>query len=132
MSYMEGWGSATDQALDLSKTLFTDSNGGRGNIRNIVIVITDGRSTNPAATIVEAQALKDSYTRVFAIGVGEDVLANDAFTTEMHNIASRPSDDHVFHIKFGDLQKIEETLVYRTCKEPAPRKYIRYMCALCG
>ncbi|KAK7478695.1 hypothetical protein BaRGS_00030080 [Batillaria attramentaria] len=62
----------------------------RSNALKIAVVVTDGRSSNEAATLAEARRLRNMGVSVFAVGVGN--IDRD----ELNGIASDPDIDHVF------------------------------------
>ena len=84
-----GGGTGTDIALNLLQT--AGQPGGALQLRpghvHIAIIVTDGISNNPIATISAARALHASniYNQVFAVGV------SGADATELNAIASDPS-----------------------------------------
>ena len=59
------------------------ANGDRPNVPNILIVITDGQSTDQAATLQQAKNLHNLGVNVLAVGVGDSVDQ-----TELAGIAS--------------------------------------------
>ena len=70
----QGTGTNTADALLLTRSdQFTDGNGDRADVDNIAILVTDGTSTNPPATIREGQQLKNNTIRLISVGVGEKV-----------------------------------------------------------
>lgn len=64
----KGGNTFTDKALKLVKNSFAPGNGARGNVAQIAIIITDGRSTNPWRTKEEAQLVQEQGIYSFAIG----------------------------------------------------------------
>ena len=81
-------GGLTDTAEALRLLLSSAQNGRlglRNNSSKVAIVITDGRSTSPSATLSAARSLHASNIfDVFAVGVA------GASLTELHRIASNP------------------------------------------
>ena len=88
LPYADGAATYTDQAIDLLRTDgFT--NGGRPQsqaIPRVAVVITDGRSSNSAATATAAESAHNESIIIFAVGVGSGVNTN-----ELEAIASDPS-----------------------------------------
>lgn len=121
LQYEEGSGTNTAGAISRALTdVYRPGTGDRLYVRDIAVVITDGFSTIDG-DLIEAVSTRahDLGIRTFAIGVG---AANNArFLEELDAIASDPNEDHVFPL--GDLnmlQRIEDTLVRRTCREAPP------------
>ena len=50
--------------------MFITSDGDRPNVRNVVIVMTDGRSGDEKATWAEAKALRDGNVTIIVVGIG--------------------------------------------------------------
>lgn len=100
----------TDQGLKLVRTeSFTTTAGARAGAKNILIVITDGESNDPALTRREAAALhKMGNVKVLAVGI------RNADERELNAIASKA--DHVFNVKnFDALRFIEDDLRKKAC-----------------
>ncbi|KAL3875072.1 hypothetical protein ACJMK2_038010 [Sinanodonta woodiana] len=102
----------TDEALAYVRTnSFLSSHGGRENATNIVVVITDGQSTEPAKTKVQAELLKhQNNTKVIAIGIGSGIVHS-----ELETIAT----DHAHALAIADfnaLQQIKSELTYAACQ----------------
>lgn len=82
-------GGSTDTHLALryvGSNSFSTSAGDRGNTPDLLVVITDGQSTNPLQTKIEADILKQRGIIIMAIGIGSGVKV-----TELLNIASNSS-----------------------------------------
>nr|KAG5705131.1 hypothetical protein BaRGS_030848 [Batillaria attramentaria] len=79
-------------ALDYLRTsMFTPENGDRPNVPNVGIVITDGKSSDPAETVMAARAARDAGIILFAVGVGSKIDVS-----ELDEIATDPDSSHVF------------------------------------
>ncbi|KAK3611942.1 hypothetical protein CHS0354_014016 [Potamilus streckersoni] len=106
-----GLGTNTSDALHVARTeIFQTRHGSRSNATNIVIVITDGRSRNPNATIIEAAQLKQ-IADIFSIGIGPGVDQH-----ELSAIASKPS--NVMQVNsFELLHTIQEKITQVACSE---------------
>ncbi|KAL3889638.1 hypothetical protein ACJMK2_001974 [Sinanodonta woodiana] len=104
-----GLGTNTSDALNVARTvMFRPEHGSRPNATNIAIVITDGRSRNPNATITEAAQLKKTAD-VFSIGIGPDVDQN-----ELTIIASKPT--NVMQVNsFELLHTIQDKITQAAC-----------------
>jgi len=61
----------TDAALDLIRTtMLTAQAGDRQGFNNVIVVITDGQSHNPAATLLESNQIHYISGNVISIGIG--------------------------------------------------------------
>ncbi|KAK6970941.1 collagen alpha-5(VI) chain [Biomphalaria glabrata] len=91
--------------------LFSPFYGGRPGASKIVIVMTDGKSSDRAKTISEAELLKKSGVTIIAVGIGSAVD-----TTELEAIATDPN--KVFSAEnFTLLDVIKKELVNFTCEQ---------------
>ncbi|KAK3604612.1 hypothetical protein CHS0354_027465, partial [Potamilus streckersoni] len=102
----------TDEALAyVRNNSFLPSHGGRDNATDIVIVITDGQSTEPSKTKVQAELLKHrNGTKVIAIGIGSGIVHS-----ELETIAT----DHAHALAIADfnaLQQLKSELTYAACQ----------------
>lgn len=101
----------TDKGLQYARLFHTSgtSYGRRYNASQIVVVLTDGQSTNPTNTITQAKRLHATGAKVFAIGIGNNVNSH-----ELHNIADNPH--HVFQVSgFDALNGIQYELNQAAC-----------------
>uniref|UniRef100_K7FSG9 VWFA domain-containing protein n=1 Tax=Pelodiscus sinensis TaxID=13735 RepID=K7FSG9_PELSI len=90
--------------------LFTSGSGTRDEATKILIVITDGEKNDllPYSAVIP-EAERAGITR-YAIGVG-DAFSSDAAQRELREIASEPTDQHVFRVdNFDALQGIQSQL----------------------
>ena len=102
----------TDQALSfVRQNSFLHSKGARNNAKKIVVVISNGQSTEPNKTAFEVPALRKSGNiAVVAVGVGSGVNK-----TEMRTIASDPA--YMLSVTdFDALQTATSTLAYVACQ----------------
>ncbi|XP_062390807.1 immunoglobulin superfamily member 1-like isoform X2 [Sardina pilchardus] len=90
--------------------MFHSSGGARPGAKRILIVITDGESSDASDyPSVTALAEGKKITR-YAVGVGNAFNSQSALT-ELRGIASSPESDHVFKVNsFEALEKISTTL----------------------
>lgn len=104
-------GTNTSYALQfVRENSFLPKNGGRQNATKIVIVITDGASSNPPMTAHEANLLKHIHANIFAIGIGTEINQNEL----SHIVSSRHN--HVFTVdNFDLLHTIQHTLEDAAC-----------------
>ncbi|XP_065258840.1 integrin alpha-X-like [Emys orbicularis] len=93
------------------RELFTSWNGARDDATKILIVITDGEKTGDPLSYPEVipEAERAGIIR-YAIGVG-DAFSSAAAQQELQEIASQPSNEHVFRVdNFDALQGIQSQL----------------------
>lgn len=75
----------------LTDSVYTVANGDRPEVPNILLIITDQKSTGNAEIIQEkAEALKSAGAEIFTIGVAR------ANKNELQGIASDPVDDNIY------------------------------------
>ncbi|XP_052276838.1 collagen alpha-1(XIV) chain-like isoform X2 [Dreissena polymorpha] len=81
----------------------------RQGANKVMILLTDGRSTEPDLTRQSASAVQRAGVDVFAIGIGPNVDSQ-----ELRFIATAP--DHVFEVdRFHDLASIHQEVVNKIC-----------------
>ncbi|XP_034050179.1 integrin alpha-M-like [Thalassophryne amazonica] len=90
--------------------IFIQSRGSRPNAKKVLIVITDGASTD-RWDLENAASLANSHNIArFAIGVG-DAFSSWSAKQELNIIASSPSTSHVFQVSnFNALERIRDSL----------------------
>jgi len=105
----------TSTALKIMRTVvFNSANGDRPDVNNVGIVVTDGQSDNASATASEALAAKDAGVRMFAIG-----LTNEIDAQELKTIASSPLTDHYFNrTSINLVQTVTSQLLWSVCHNP--------------
>jgi len=96
-------GTNTGEAIaNLNSVVFQAGNGDRPEAPNVAVIITDGRSNNNTYTVQQANIAKSLGIHMIAVGVG---LID---TSELHQIASDPTDVNVFNVAhFNGLFSIE-------------------------
>ncbi|KAK0050614.1 collagen alpha-1(XII) chain, partial [Biomphalaria pfeifferi] len=106
--FTSGTNTASALSFILTNNTFGTSSGGRDDAQNILIVITDGQSSNPNQTIIAAQNLKDAGISIVTIGIG---------LADLHEITAMASQhDFVFNISnFDVLSIINKDLLQITC-----------------
>jgi collagen type VI alpha len=104
----------THLALDfVRQNSFLSVNGGRPDAEQIVIVLTDGQSTDPAKTKVAAEDLHLAGAQVISVGIGSGIGAQ-----ELETIAS--DKQHSFKVAtFDALRTIETQLHHAACQPPS-------------
>ncbi|XP_060600216.1 uncharacterized protein LOC132753729 isoform X4 [Ruditapes philippinarum] len=107
----------TGQALkDAYTKMLTVGNGDRPNVPNVVIVVTDGQSTNRPSTLAEAKNLQATGAQVFTVGVGSGVDKS-----ELNAVATDPDNTHVLTVTdFSKLQQITASLNNKACAAIPP------------
>uniref|UniRef100_K1PKC1 Collagen alpha-6(VI) chain n=1 Tax=Magallana gigas TaxID=29159 RepID=K1PKC1_MAGGI len=105
-----GGSTQTGEALQyIREHNILSANGARSNSSLFVIVLTDGASTDRAATLTQANLLKATGATVVAVGVGSGVDK-----AELNSIASDPN--HVFNAQnFDALQTLKEDVKKAAC-----------------
>uniref|UniRef100_K1QMN9 Neurotrypsin n=1 Tax=Magallana gigas TaxID=29159 RepID=K1QMN9_MAGGI len=109
--YSSGGSTETDKALRYARTSMFNTT--RTDASKVVILITDGVSTNQEKTQEEAALLRSQGVRIFSIGVGRSITKEG-----LSLIASLPSDEHVFQVSsFNTLSQILSVVQNRTCAD---------------
>ena len=89
---------------------FSANHGARKHVPHIAVVITDGRSSDPRRTRIEASRARAHGAHIFAVGVGRFVD-----TKELRAIAG--SDEDVFTVTdYKALKSIREMLAIKACQ----------------
>lgn len=108
----------TNLALNFVKNYsFNSAHGGRGfDAPKILIVMTDGQSTDPYETVKAANAIHNQGVKTFSIGIG-----NGVDQSELQTIATDSS--MVFNVAdFNALSTIQKSLTDTTCKSKLQQK----------
>nr|XP_019964925.1 PREDICTED: integrin alpha-M-like [Paralichthys olivaceus] len=106
-----GEGTNTAQAIQfVVQNVFTSEGGSRPNVKKILIVVTDGESTDSTSLPYSIQLAENNKIIRFAIGVGRAFSSQNA-KKELNYIASAPSTNHVFRVEsFNALDAITKNL----------------------
>ena len=110
-------GTNTAVALDTLLSEFSTVYGARplqDGIPRVAIVVTDGHSNNPTATIAAANNIHASNIKAYAVGVGSNILS-----TELNAIASDPDSQYVRLIStfnVNELNELQESLNSEACQ----------------
>lgn len=109
-------------ALEMvNSSVLTPGGGARPEVARVVIVVTDGKSSDEGKTKYWAEQLKKRGAYVFAIGVG-----TDADPQELTSIGSHPSRDYVFQVDgYSALNTIKDILAFRACEVPSGDLFVR-------
>ena len=100
-----------DGLKTMHEDMFSARNGDRPDVRDIVVIITDGVSNiNSRRTITEAESARAKNIHIYAIGIGlTDVR-------EVNGIASIPASDNAFFVKsFDELEGLDENIFQSIC-----------------
>ena len=71
--------------------MFTSANGDRPGIRNFLLMVTDGKSSNPDTTWEQARLARAQGITVMALGIG-----NGVSLFELQGIVSEPLDANIY------------------------------------
>uniref|UniRef100_A0AAZ3P740 Collagen, type XIV, alpha 1a n=1 Tax=Oncorhynchus tshawytscha TaxID=74940 RepID=A0AAZ3P740_ONCTS len=106
----KGGNTKTGRAIKhVKESIFTSEGGVRRGVPKVLVVLTDGRSQDDVNKVSKEMQM-EGYI-IFAIGFA------DADYGELVNIASKPSDRHVFFVDDLDaVKKIEEQLITFVCE----------------
>lgn len=81
-------------------------------VAKIIVVLTDGQSSNMLMTVWESIKAKNAGIRMISVGVGPKINIR-----ELNMIASSPPSEHMFLVNsFGTLNTIKQVLAIQTCK----------------
>lgn len=86
-------GDGTNTHLAIQHVRSEFNNNGRDNAKSVLVIVTDGRSNNPVATVTQSQLAHEENIEIFSIGIGSRTNQQ-----ELQNIASDPKSSHVFTI----------------------------------
>ncbi|KAI4875292.1 hypothetical protein NFI96_022562 [Prochilodus magdalenae] len=88
--------------------IFVTSRGARDNVPRVMVLITDGKSSDSFKDA--ASNLRNSDVEIFAVGV------KDAVRSELEAIANPPADNHVFEVEdFDAFERISKELTQSIC-----------------
>ncbi|KAJ8392978.1 hypothetical protein AAFF_G00068820 [Aldrovandia affinis] len=104
-----GGSTNTGRAMTYVKDkIFTNARGARTNVPRVMILITDGKSSD--AFRDPATNLRKTDVEIFAVGV------KDAVRSELEAIANHPSDTHVYTVEdFDAFERISKELTQSIC-----------------
>jgi collagen type VI alpha len=103
-----GGATNTANALFTARTqMFVPEKGDRSDVDNMIVLLTDGISTEPAVTKVQAGDAHADGIRVLVVGI-----ATTVDTHELMDVASTPVERNIFHIaNFDELTELIENVV---------------------
>ncbi|XP_052252197.1 collagen alpha-1(XII) chain-like isoform X2 [Dreissena polymorpha] len=119
----QGLATYTGQALKfVVEEVLNAANGDRPNAQDVVLVVTDGKSTDPEDLLIYADQLKQKASKVFAVGVGSYELS------ELKEIASDPA--YVYEVdSFDALDSISDNLRRQSCADKSAGCRERAICS---
>ncbi|XP_067657204.1 location of vulva defective 1-like [Haliotis asinina] len=111
--YVPGWTNAAEAFQTLRLKVFTPRTGDRHNVKNVALLITDGRSNiNKDRVVQEASEVKKTGTHVLAVGVGLASLE------EVDNVVTSPASENRFTVAgYEDLRGLGEVLFPFLCQD---------------
>ncbi|KAH9509841.1 hypothetical protein Btru_045385 [Bulinus truncatus] len=96
-----------------SNNMFSTAAGGRDTAPKIIIVLTDGQSTSPTDTRVQAGHIKDRGIHMMSIGVGSQVDQQELVVLSSHPL-------NIFlAASYEVLHRLQEEVANRTCEIPS-------------
>ena len=95
--------------------VFSPSKGDRPEVRNVLMLFTDGAATDFEVAKAESKKLKDNGTTIICIGAGHELMLQ-FFRSQLQEFASDPPEQYVFTEGFEELDKIVSVLSSRTCE----------------
>ena len=116
--YQNGPSTNTARALEVMGTeMFTERHGDRPDVKNVAVVITDGKSNNRGATIRAANAARQANIHIYAIGIGKTDRVMKQVSAELDGIASQPIEDNKFAVtEFSQLANLTDLLFVGFCE----------------
>jgi len=96
----------THLGIDKAKRQLTAVNGERDGYQNVILVLTDGESSDNKITLDSAKGLKDAGCLIISIGIGEQIHSFD----EIKNISSKPQTEGKQWYKSADIDELSKLL----------------------
>ena len=106
--YLYGKTNAAGMFRYVRETMFTAAHGRRDDADSVLVVVTDGGSDDPTATIDEARKTRDDGIDVLSMGIGDSVRM-----FELEGMASHPKTRNVFMVE-GYLYLFQATELMRS------------------
>ena len=88
--------------------MFSAAHGRRAGVDSVLVVVTDGGSDDPTATIDEARKTRNAGIDILAMGIGDSVRVY-----ELEGMASHPKMRNVFRVE-GYMLLFQATDVMRS------------------
>ena len=111
IDYKKGSTNIADALKKTRTKMFTVANGDRPGVDNIIILMSDGKSTkNTKRTIPEAELARNEGIHIYTIAIGYQDLS------ELDAISSKPVDENRFVIEnFGKLKELKKKVFAAFC-----------------
>ena len=111
IDYKGGSTNVADGILTTRTEMFAVANGDRPGVDNIIILMSDGKSTkNTKRTIPEAELARNEGIHIYTIAIGYQDLS------ELDAISSKPVDENRFVIEnFGKLKELKKKVFAAFC-----------------
>lgn len=114
-------GGGTDTAAGLRLALSTAASSNRPNAASVAVVLTDGYSNNQVETIREAECLHKTNTKVFSVGIGQNINLK-----ELKIIASDPDSEFLVTTSFTALYNKLQDFKNQLCQGKFNVDYSNY------
>ncbi len=97
----------------LFSQVFNGKRGDRSDVRDVIVLLTDGQSHDDDAAIREAGELRDADVSIISIGVGKGEVDDD-----LYNFLKALSfgSDYVFKVSFTKLDTILDGVTKAACE----------------
>ncbi|XP_064616192.1 uncharacterized protein LOC135480311 [Liolophura sinensis] len=108
-----GRGTNTAEAIDVAVNRSLSAKyGARKSAAHAAILVTDGRSNDPTATVNAAERARKMKITMFAVGVG-----NNIDQSELNDVATDPDCTHVFLVEgFSNMESMKQQMEKATCQ----------------
>jgi Asp/Glu/hydantoin racemase len=97
--------------------MFTEEEGNRANVTDVLIIYTDGAASDKSLQIKEADLLKKNGVKIICIGFGSQ-SAVQKFLPDLEKMASPSCEGTgklVFQADFHELETIANSIVQEAC-----------------
>jgi hypothetical protein len=125
IGYMGGNTNTSGGIREMKDVQFTEANGDRPDVKNIAIIITDGKSTfDSDRTIPDANTAKSRGIQIYSVGI-----TNAANEEELRLMSSDPQvrdQNYWLSADFTTLATIGNQIVSETCKTNNEDLYCRF------
>lgn len=123
--YRGGRSHTADAIRYVTQTTFNPIHGARGGVPHVTVLVTNGGSTTPDITSVQAQTAKDNNVILYGVGVGSGVNMQ-----ELTSISSDPDSRYILKAdSYGSLNPLSGALSTKICngEYKAPIKIIYHV-----
>lgn len=109
--YRRGRTHTADAIRYVTQTTYNPIHGARGNVPHVAVLVTNGGSTTPDITKVQAQTAKDNNVILYGVGVGSGVNMQ-----ELTSVTSDPDSRYVLKAdSYGSLDALSNGLSTKIC-----------------